>query len=161
MQYVIIKISKKKEEDFFMKKFLCVILATLMLITFCTGCSKSNVENSNNSIQENDSIVDSTTGSEIEKVYKYKAYGLQNVADVGDLYYNEEKNSYYSYFTEFYCPKCGDTIWYDHHEPKIQSNDVGKETIIWADEVCCNNTHDDQFFNGWFNVSIQYVLVEE
>lgn len=144
-----------------MKKFLCVMIAFVMLVTLFAGCSKNDVNGDSNLVQESNSVIDATT-EEVNKQYIYKAYGLQNVADVGSLVYNEEKNCYTSIFTTFYCPQCRNEVSEISANIKISSSDMGKEIVIWEGEACCTNTHNgDAFFNGWFDVSIQYVIVKE
>lgn len=148
-----------------MKKFLCVVIAFFIVVTLLSSCNERDVVNGDNTHQENSSLLDNyveaTTEPETKKVYTYKGYGLQNVEDSGTLTYDEQNNCYTSYLVEYTCPKCRNTVGEARANVVISSDDMGKDTIFWEGQACCTNTHDDPFFNGWFNVSIQYVLVEE
>ena len=146
-----------------MKKILVTVLIIVLTLslTACGGKTSNDDLTTNSVVEQTDTVSNETVSAEApteEKVYKYKAYGLQNVSEVPEPYYSEEYNCYYVRFAKACCPKCNGDV---SIEPKISSKDVGKDTVIWEGSACCGNTHEDAFFNGWFDVAVQFVKVEE
>lgn len=144
-----------------MRKFLATVLIIVLTLslTACGGnTTNDNTLNDTSETTQTTESISTETEQEEAKVHKYKAYGLQNVSEVPEPYYSDEYNCYYVRFAKACCPKCNGDV---SIEPKISSQDVGKDTVIWEGSACCGNTHEDAFFNGWFDVAVQFVKVEE
>ena len=139
-----------------MKRIATILLATIFILCM-TACGETADDTQNDGAQD---VVttNSTSVEEPNKLYKYKAYGMQNVMEVPDPIYEEEYNRYNVYFAKARCPMCNEPVDID---PYIAPKDFGKQTIIWEDSVCCMKSHSDRFFNGWFDVAVQFVRVEE
>lgn len=159
------------KENMNIKNVLTLIL--LLVSIFClTACGNNQVNIEESIIESTDSLTVDTSVSETETEtetesetetlteFKYKAYGLANVADVGYAPVYLESVGYYDVMgASACCPKCNETIMIN---PRIGKSKYGMETIMWEDEVSCMNAknHDDGTPYG-FNVIIQYVRVEE
>ena len=139
-----------------MKKLFVFVISIIMLFSLCS-CGNENDNLKTEQLEDNSFSEKINDESNDEKIYKYNAYGLQNVVDIYDVWYYEELGYYEAVYVTVRCPACGKT--FDAmSRPMIIEKEFGQQIIIWDGREACNFPNCRQ---GYFDIAVQFVRTEE
>lgn len=158
-------------------KMLALCLVLSMTLSMLTACGDEEDASNDNEVTVTDTpkadpteIHDDTSNNEdkkepdnqenVVKEYKYEAVAMTNMMDAGVSDNNGVTTGgrITCSFASAVCPKCNNEIGLLN--PELPASEVGKSSYLWRDSVCCTNDHDDPGFNGYFDVVVQFILVE-